>query len=128
MSRQYQSSTSPDFVPSATLDFSEYQIEARKTAIYPGVGSSGELYPALGLANEAGEVLGKIKKVYRDKSGVYTDDERAAIGGEIADVIWYASQLATELKLDLELLMRQNLEKLRSRQERGVIGGSGDKR
>jgi NTP pyrophosphatase (non-canonical NTP hydrolase) len=47
---------------------------------------------------------------------------------ELGDVLWYVAQLATELELELEQIARQNLEKLLSRQRRGVLSGSGDER
>jgi NTP pyrophosphatase (non-canonical NTP hydrolase) len=47
---------------------------------------------------------------------------------ELGDVLWYVAQLATELELELELIAQQNLEKLLSRQRRGVLSGSGDER
>jgi len=50
------------------MDFDEYQKEANKTAIYPVLGAKF-VYPTLGLADEAGEVVGKIKKVMRDDGG-----------------------------------------------------------
>jgi hypothetical protein len=43
-------------------------------------------------------------------------------------VLWYATQLASELGLELEEIARENLEKLFSRQRRGVLSGSGDER
>jgi len=43
-------------------------------------------------------------------------------------VLWYVAQLATELDLDLDAIARGNLEKLLSRQRRGVLSGSGDER
>ena len=42
--------------------------------------------------------------------------------------MWYVAQLATELGLDLDEIAGLNLEKLRSRQLRGVLAGSGDDR
>ena len=109
------------------MDFNTYQNESRSTAIYPPIGGS-EIYPALELANEAGEVLGVIKKVYRDKSGQYSTEELDKVKGELGDALWALSQIATELGLSLSDVAETNLEKLRSRQERGVLGGSGDKR
>jgi len=108
------------------MDFEEYQVAATKTAIY----GSGSLimYPALGLANEAGEVLGKIKKVLRDKDGVFTEETNKAIGDEIGDTLWYCAALARDLGLSLEDIAANNIKKLKDRQERGVISGSGDKR
>ncbi len=43
-------------------------------------------------------------------------------------MLWYVAQLATELGLDLEEIAAQNLEKLLSRQQRGVLSGDGDDR
>ena len=43
-----------------------YQRSARKTVIYPR--EHMVVYPALGLAGEAGEVCEKIKKVMRDST------------------------------------------------------------
>lgn len=110
------------------MNFSDYQSEARKTAIYPKVGEHGWVYPALGLANEAGEVGGKLKKVIRDNNGVVDDERRADISKELGDVLWYISQLASELEIDLEDVAQANLAKLASRQERGQLTGDGDNR
>lgn len=108
------------------MDFKEYQKEAVATAIY-GEGHA-ILYPALGLGNEAGEVLGKIKKVLRDDEGVFTPGTAKIIGDEIGDVLWYMAALCRDLDISLEDIAENNLEKLRDRQKRNVIGGSGDYR
>jgi NTP pyrophosphatase (non-canonical NTP hydrolase) len=108
-------------------DFDTYQQLARATAIYPSIGG-GEVYPALGLANEAGEVLGRVKKVYRDKNGEYDGADLEAIEAELGDVLWYVSQIAAELKLSLRDIAEYNVAKLRSRQQRGVLAGNGDDR
>lgn len=109
------------------MDFNEYQKESRKTAIYPNPGDNF-IYPTLGLAGEAGEVANKIKKVMRDKGGLMSEAEKEEVKGELGDVLWYVAQIATELKLDLEDVVRANMKKLLSRLERGVIGGNGDNR
>jgi NTP pyrophosphatase (non-canonical NTP hydrolase) len=109
------------------MDFDTYQRESRKTALYPPIGH-GVIYPTLGLANEAGEVAGKIKKVFRDKSGQIADADRAALEAELGDVLWYLAQVASELDLSLDAIAAHNLEKLFSRQARGKIGGDGDQR
>ena len=85
-------------------------------------------YPALGLCGEAGEVAEKVKKTLRDDGGVLSDERREALSRELGDVLWYLSQLATEAGLDLEEIAAENLDKLLSRQERGVLRGSGDER
>ncbi|MGA2504028.1 MAG: nucleoside triphosphate pyrophosphohydrolase family protein [Anaerolineales bacterium] len=109
------------------MKFSEYQTKSRKTAIYPSIGHP-VVYPTLGLTNEAGEVAGKIKKIFRDKSGIISAAEREALKGELGDVLWYLAQVCTELELSLDDVAEHNLEKLLSRQERGKIGGEGDNR
>jgi NTP pyrophosphatase (non-canonical NTP hydrolase) len=109
------------------MDFSEYQSLSRRTATYPRAGED-LTYPALGLCGEAGEVAEKVKKALRDDGGVLTDERREALSRELGDVLWYLSQVATEAGLDLEAIAAENLDKLFSRQERGVLRGSGDDR
>ena len=109
------------------MEFSEYQTKSRKTAKYPPIGHP-VIYPTLGLTNEAGEVAGKIKKIFRDKDGFFGETEREALKGELGDVLWYLAQVCTELELSLEDVAEYNLEKLFSRLDRGKIGGDGDNR
>lgn len=113
--------------PYKNMTFKDYQDKAVKTAIY-GSGST-IIYPALGLANEAGEVLGKIKKVLRDNEGDFNNIERReAIAAEIGDVLWYIAALSRDLGVSLESIAEKNIEKLLDRQARNVIQGSGDNR
>jgi NTP pyrophosphatase (non-canonical NTP hydrolase) len=109
------------------MDLRDYQRESRATAVYPGAGEN-LTYPALGLCGEAGEVAEKVKKLLRDDGGVLTEERRAALAGELGDVLWYLAQVATEARLDLAEVAGDNLAKLRSRQERQVLRGSGDDR
>jgi NTP pyrophosphatase (non-canonical NTP hydrolase) len=106
---------------------SEYQELSRRTATYPGAGDN-IVYPTLGLAGEAGEVAEKVKKLLRDDGGVMSADRREALAGELGDVLWYVAQVATEAGLDLEEIAQGNLDKLLSRQQRGMLSGSGDSR
>jgi len=108
------------------VEFSDYQHFSRRTAAYPR--QAWLTYPALGLAGEAGEVAEHAKKTIRDDGGRVSDERRAAIARELGDVLWYVAQLASELGLELEDIARENLEKLFSRQSRGVLSGSGDDR
>ena len=109
------------------MDFNEYQNKSRKTAGYPAIGHP-VVYPTLGLANEAGEVAGKIKKVFRDKDGHISQETSAALKAELGDVLWYLAQVATELDLTLDEIAEYNIDKLYSRLERGKIKGDGDNR
>ncbi len=109
------------------MELSEYQRRSRVTAVYPDAGNN-LVYPTLGLSGEAGEVAEKVKKMIRDDAGVLGDERRAAIAKELGDVLWYVAQVATEAGLDLDEVAAANLAKLLSRQERGVLQGSGDDR
>jgi len=108
------------------MELSEYQRLSRRTAEYPR--EAWLAYPALGLAGEAGEVAEHAKKAIRDDGGEVAEQRRAAMAKELGDVLWYVAQLATELELDLDEIAQTNLDKLLSRQRRGVLSGSGDER
>lgn len=105
----------------------KYQEEAREFALYPS--KAAVTYTALGLASEAGEVAGKVKKVIRDRGGFFWDtDTLNAISSEIGDVLWYLAALSSDLGLSLDDIAIENIKKLKDRQSRGVIQGSGDNR
>ncbi|MBL8051441.1 MAG: nucleoside triphosphate pyrophosphohydrolase family protein [Anaerolineales bacterium] len=109
------------------MNFTDYQTESRSTAKYPVIGH-GVIYPTLGLVNEAGEVAGKIKKIFRDKDGVIGEAEKEALKAELGDVLWYIAQVCSELNLSLDEVAEANIEKLLDRQARGKIQGDGDNR
>ena len=109
------------------MDFNDYQTKSRVTAKYPAIGHA-VIYPTLGLINEAGEVAGKIKKVFRDKDGKINEETREALKAELGDVLWYLAQTCTELELSLSEVAEANLTKLLDRQARGKIQGDGDNR
>lgn len=102
-------------------DFEWFQDECLKTAIYPK--QQGLAYTALGLASEAGEYAGKIKKGIRD--GTFDDKAAAA---ELGDVLWYVATAAHELGYELDEIAHGVVKKLRDRAARNVIKGSGDDR
>ena len=101
-----------------------YQKEALKTAIYPD--EYKVVYPALGLAGEAGEVADKVKKIIRDDKD--TPEFRHEIAKEIGDVLWYCAVLADDLGYDLQQIAEMNIWKLKERAASGTIQGSGDNR
>ncbi|MEK7647901.1 MAG: nucleoside triphosphate pyrophosphohydrolase family protein [Patescibacteria group bacterium] len=109
------------------MTFQEYQEKSKLTAMYPAFGA-GYVYPALGLASEAGEVAGKIKKIIRDFNGVVDAERKEQLRAELGDVLWYTAQLALQLDLSLDDIAEANIAKLLSRKDRGVIQGSGDAR
>ena len=109
------------------MDFDDYQIEARKTAIYPNK-DENFIYPTLGLVGESGEVAEKIKKILRDKNGIFDYESKLALKKELGDVLWYLSNLCDELDFSLSDVANENLEKLNLRLSKGKISGSGDDR
>ncbi|MEG1701171.1 MAG: nucleoside triphosphate pyrophosphohydrolase family protein [Alistipes sp.] len=108
------------------MTLNEYQQHALETAIYPD--SQRIIYPTLGLTGEAGEVADKVKKVIRDNAQQFTDDRKAEIAKEIGDVLWYCAALSRDLGFELDQVAQMNVEKLRSRQQRNILKGSGDNR
>lgn len=108
-------------------NFNNYQRESRKTWSLIHT-DHAIVYPTLGLVNEAGELAGKVKKIFRDKNGVISEADREAIKYELGDVLWYMAQIATELDISLQEVAEANLEKLFSRLDRGKIQGDGDYR
>ena len=109
------------------MTFNEYQDEARKTAIYPDK-DNNYIYPTLGLVGEAGVVAEKIKKVLRDEGGILSIEKKAEIKKELGDVLWYIANLSMEIGFTLDDVASTNLEKLKSRQSRDALQGSGDNR
>lgn len=110
------------------MDLNEYQQRAKLTAIYPdkGTGNNNAIaYTILGLSGEAGELSNTFKKVLRDGDRTTKIE---SLRYELGDVLWYVANLAAELGMSLEDVARCNLDKLRDRQARGKLGGSGDKR
>ena len=109
-----------------SMDFNSYQRVAKTTAIYPATHKI--LYPALGLAGEAGEVANKVKKLVRDGTSSLPKEWKENIGSEIGDVLWYCAVLADDLGISLGKIAADNEKKLYKRKREGTIGGSGDTR
>lgn len=103
------------------MNFEDYQKKAFTTANEP---SKNIYYMTMGMTGEAGEIANKIKKVMRDDATLDIHD----IAKEIGDVLWYCAGLCTVLNLSLDDVAELNIEKLKSRRERGVLGGNGDNR
>ena len=110
-----------------------YQYRAHETSLkMPTMRfAPNQVYSLVGLANEAGEVAGVLKKAIRGDYGDEPEENYVFIDklkGELGDVAWYLAEVCTQFGFDLGTIMSDNLEKLRSRQARGVIMGSGGER
>lgn len=107
------------------MNLNDYQSQAEKFAVFPE--KHALTYPTLGLANEAGEFAGKVKKILRGDYGNLPEHDEM-LAAELGDVLWYLAACASAIGYDLEEIAVANLAKLEDRQNRGVIKGSGDTR
>ena len=114
------------FIEINDLSMDPYQSDTEQTAKYPK--DHALEYLALGIASEAGEVAGKMKKWIRDTNSKTREQWVTEISSEVGDVLWYCARLSDELGVPLSLIAEENMNKLLDRKARGVIGGSGDNR
>ena len=84
------------------MDFSQYQQEANKTAIYPNQGKN-LVYATLGLLEEAGEVAEKV--------GTGRQINNEDVVKELGDVLWYLSCCCTEMGVNLKVIYQKSLTK-----------------
>lgn len=108
------------------MTLNDYQHYAKEFIRFPDKFTI--TYPALGLAEEAGEVCGKVCKAIRDHKSVTLASLPHDLLPELGDCLWQLSTLAYNLGLTLEEVAKANLSKLKDRAERNAIGGSGDVR
>lgn len=111
----------------AIKGLNEYQKLASSTDTF-GRDNEGLLLRCLGLAGESGEVVDKVKKVFRDHDAIFTDEDREHILKEMGDVLWYLSTLADNLGYKLSDVAEANIEKIFNRRRNNTIHGSGDDR
>ena len=105
------------------IDVDDYQTKAMKFRLP----TANATYALLNLAGEVGEVTSLAAKFIRD-GDQYPEDYRKSMKKELGDVLWYISALARDLDIDLDTIAQMNLQKLKDRQERNQIQGSGDNR
>ncbi len=104
------------------MEINEYQKFTKTTAIYPTHQALN--YLTLGLASEAGEVSGVIKKWVRgDHTSQAMQDK---MKNELGDVCWYIARLADELGIPLSEILEANKDKLIARQNANTLRGDGE--
>lgn len=116
----------------------EYQIRAMATCL-PTCNNFS--YMMINIVGEVGELASKVAKAIRkDEATIVADNLRQpstrhidddlneAMQLEAGDVLWQLAGLCSVMGWDLEKIAKMNLEKLASRQKRGVIDGNGDNR
>ena len=124
------------------MEANEYQKKAAEFARH-----DTQDYPLLALAEEVGEVMGKVAK-YSRKYGFTADEtvNHARLAGdgtilsdhcvklhtdllkELGDVQWQLARCETMIGVTLEEVMQANIEKLTDRKARNQIVGDGDNR
>lgn len=136
------------------LDLFEYQTKAMNTCMDSSRNMS---YMALGLMSEVGEFTGKIAKAIRkgyvyigkeiqgnidckndsdihiDRNALIRNEQdiihfEKGLRAELGDILWFVAGIAEVMGWDLSEVAQENIAKLASRKERGVIDGNGDNR
>lgn len=135
----------------------DYSRKALETDLGVPEGIPPLVFNALCMCEEAGEIAGKIKKIYRDNKGRFNSADVHALMLEHGDLLWYLNRNAEELRNmmaafgpfecervgmtnypfnilvlnrhhGLGVIAELNIEKLADRKNRGVIQGKGDDR
>lgn len=84
-------------------------------------------YPVHALAEEAGEVSGKIAKFVR-KGGMDRQELAELVRPELGDLLFQLSETARMFGYTLQDIVDYNVAKLNDREERNVLVGEGDLR
>lgn len=119
------------FMIGERMEFNEYQKKTRLT----DVGASEKhglkppwLYYVLGIAGETGELVEKIKKLFRDDYGKISEKKIEEIIKEMGDCLWYHARLADTLGIKFGDVAKENIRKLLDRKKRNKLHGEGDNR
>lgn len=68
----------------------------------------------LGIAGEAGDVAGCIKKTFAHKN-----DQTSGIRENIGDTLWYAAMICNYFDWDMDEVLKENIEKIEKRYPKG---------
>lgn len=86
------------------------------------------LYATAEIGGESGEITEKVKKIFRDKNGVVTEEDRKLLKKEIGDVLWGLASISDVLDLQLQDILELNVQKCKERIKTNTISGDGDER
>lgn len=103
------------------MNMTDYQDQAMSFRLP----SANEAYALYGLMGEVGEFYGALAKSIRDKDG---EIDAGLVRKELGDILWFVAAVAHDFGFDLGEIAQENVQKLSSRKDRGVIQGSGDNR
>ena len=103
------------------MNFKEYQLKSNETDQRPESDKLiNYLIPFLGLVGEMGSVVSEFKKRIRD--GKSYQKFRPKLEEELGDILWYISNIATKMGLDLEQIAEKNLLKTQNRWSKTDLG------
>lgn len=97
------------------MNYKDYQEQSKRTC--PELndnlrkGLSDELHMVIGISTEAGELLDAYKKHFAYGKELDTVN----VEEEIADIIWYVSNLCRLKNIDFEKALQRNIDKLKAR-------------
>ncbi|GAB2596638.1 nucleoside triphosphate pyrophosphohydrolase family protein [Kribbella endophytica] len=109
------------------MEMNEYQQAALRTAA-PKDKLNEVFHLLLGLVGETGEIAEKAKKIVRDKGSDFSQWDVEDLTKELGDTLWYVAVIADYFDIPLDDVAQLNITKLADRQQRAVLGGSGDNR
>ena len=102
------------------LDLDDYQRAAART-VNPALSDKQRLLDAAaGLSEEAGEVLGLVRKHVMQQRTL----DRATVVEELGDALWCLAIVADTLGVSLSHVARANEAKLRDRHPDGFTAGT----
>lgn len=97
------------------MDFEEYKKECQRTSGFFDNYAESLCSYSMGLVGESGEVVDYIKKIVFH--GHKFSKEKLI--EELGDVLWYFTMLTSICDIQIDEVMRKNIEKLRKRYPNG---------
>lgn len=97
-----------------SITLEKYQKFCEKTAKDFGGSEKEILTWGLGIAGEAGDVAGCIKKTFS-----HDNDQRKGIRENLGDTLWYIAMICNFFNWNLQEILEENIKKLRKRFPKG---------
>ncbi|MEK6915103.1 MAG: nucleoside triphosphate pyrophosphohydrolase family protein [Nanoarchaeota archaeon] len=97
------------------MEYKEYAEKSKRTC--PNLqdnlrkGLADEMHMVIGISTEAGELLDAYKKHFAYGKNL----DKINVEEEIADIMWYISNLCRILEISFEDILQKNIDKLKAR-------------
>lgn len=106
------------------MTFEEFIIACKRTYAWQGLPDIEVCMLCMGLAGETGEIVDYLKKV-----GFQGHEfKKEKLINEIGDLMWYVAILTDYFKIDMQDVLKANIEKLRIRYPNGFSESDSIKR